>query len=40
MKLSKKQLAATFMTAVLAGSVMICSVVTAEADNASGSPEE
>lgn len=40
MKLSKKQLAATFMTAVLAGSVMIGSVVTTEADNASGSPEE
>ena len=40
MKLSKKQLAATFMTAVLAGSVMIGSVATAEADNASGSPEE
>ncbi len=40
MKLSKKQLAATFMTAVLAGSVMIGSVATVEADNASGSPEE
>ncbi|MBB1110428.1 LysM peptidoglycan-binding domain-containing protein [Limosilactobacillus sp. pH52_RY] len=40
MKLSKKQLAATFMTAVLAGSVMISSVATVEADNASGSPEE
>lgn len=40
MKLSKKQLAATFMTAVLAGSVMIGSVAIAEADNASGSPEE
>ncbi len=40
MKLSKKQLAATFMTAVLAGSVMIGSVATVEADNTSGSPEE
>ena len=40
MKLSKKQLAATFMTAILAGSVMIGSVATVEADNASGSPEE
>lgn len=40
MKLSKKQLAATLMTAVLAGSVMIGSVATVEADNASGSPEE
>lgn len=40
MKLSKKQLAATFMTAILAGSVMIGSVAIAEADNASGSPEE
>ena len=40
MKLSKKQLAATFMTAVLAGSVMVGSVATVEADNASGSPEE
>ncbi|MCD7132151.1 LysM peptidoglycan-binding domain-containing protein [Limosilactobacillus balticus] len=40
MKLSKKQLAATFMTAVLAGAVMIGSVATVEADNASGSPEE
>lgn len=40
MKLSKKQLAATFMTAVLAGSVIIGSVAIAEADNASGSPEE
>lgn len=40
MKLSKKQLAATFMTAVLAGSVMIGSVATVEADNVSGSPEE
>lgn len=40
MKLSKKQLAAALMTAVLAGSVMIGSVAIAEADNASGSPEE
>lgn len=40
MKLNKKQLAATLMTAVLAGSVMIGSVATVEADNASGSPEE
>lgn len=40
MKLSKKQLVATLMTAVLAGSVMIGSVATVEADNASGSPEE
>lgn len=40
MKLSKKQLAATFMTAILAGSVMISSMATVEADNVSGSPEE
>lgn len=40
MKLSKKQLAATLMTAVLAGSVMIGSMATVEADNVSGSPEE
>ncbi|MCH5357879.1 LysM peptidoglycan-binding domain-containing protein [Limosilactobacillus reuteri] len=40
MKLSKKQLAAALMTAVLAGSVIIGSVAIAEADNASGSPEE
>ena len=40
MKLSKKQLAATLMTAVLAGSVIIGSATTVEADNASGSPEE
>lgn len=40
MKLNKKQLAATLMTAVLAGSVMIGSMATVEADNVSGSPEE
>lgn len=40
MKLSKKQLAATLMTAILAGSVMIGSMATVEADNVSGSPEE
>lgn len=40
MKLNKKQLAATLMTAVLAGSVMLGSMATVEADNVSGSPEE
>lgn len=40
MKLNKKQLAATLMTAVLAGAVMIGSMATVEADNVSGSPEE
>lgn len=40
MKLSKQQLAAALMTVVLAGSVIIGSVAIAEADNASGSPEE
>lgn len=40
MKLSKKQLVAALMTTVLAGSVIIGSVAIAEADNASGSPEE
>ena len=40
MKISKKQLAATLMTTILAGSVMVGSVVTAGANNVSGSPEE
>lgn len=40
MKLSKKQMTATFMTAVLAGSLMASSVAIADVNNGTGTPEE
>ncbi|MBB1079573.1 LysM peptidoglycan-binding domain-containing protein [Limosilactobacillus sp. STM2_1] len=40
MKINKKRLTATLMTAVLAGSVIVGSVAMADANSASGSPEE
>lgn len=40
MKISKKQMTATFMTAVLAGSLMASSVAIADVNNGNGTPEE